>query len=222
MIASSLVLFSGLAVLCGGCAVGLPVHAFRRRCGRHPDVVAKEKHDVITIARQAVNVSTFSGRRRHTCILAASDNLGLLFFRSVKNGAVRSRQTVPLSRILAADLEVNGAIFPADVAGSDPAERADRTLASMDPEAVAAIRTISLRLRFRDDAEQRERRLSVPMLQGGDARGQTPDIFRNALWWRDYLLFAAAVPTSPGTETDAGEASGACAPENNGAERRVR
>ncbi len=183
-----------MVVLIAGITIYMEV---RRQASKAMEMVAQEKSDISTLSHMTAHLVTFRTAGK-MCILAASDVMGLLFYRVISRSGEVARMQLLLTNIQQVHLFIDGTQQSASFYSTQTTpnlkatEASNAAVADMAATDLENLHSLELRLKYISNNQQ-EKVLRIPLLHlpsGSPPPQNALGLTRHAIWWHYFLRFA--------------------------------
>lgn len=170
----------------------------RRKSQRVQRVVTDEKRAIAEDSGMTASLGVFSPDVQTTVIIGASEELGIFYYRMLKNTRVIVRSRINLANLARIEFLVNGQPYPINVESQLPTtslratEIADAVISQYSTDSIRQIERAALRIIFYDESGQ-EKTLEITTLRAGDQRQrfERVQLLKNTVWWTAFLQMAS-------------------------------
>lgn len=177
--------------------IGLYVET-RRKADRTRGVIASEKERIADDSGMTATLGVFTPDTQTTVIIGASEELGVFYYRMLRQHRVINRSRINLANLARVEFLVNGNPSPVETGNEQlttslrATDAADRLIGAMSNEEIKAIRRAGLRVDFYDEAGN-VKTLEITTLRADDERHrfERVQLLKTTIWWTAYLQVAS-------------------------------
>lgn len=170
----------------------------KRKATRIIQAVAEEKSKIADDSGMTASLGVFSPDTQTTVIIGASEELGLFYYRMMRQNKVIIRSRINLANLSRVELLINGqpvaiATGSAQLTTSLRAtEIADKTISLFSTEAIRSMQRAALRVVFFDESGM-EKSLEITSLRSEDERHrfERVQLLKTTIWWVAFLQMAS-------------------------------
>ncbi len=170
----------------------------RQKAQRIQRAVTAEKKIIAEDSGMTASIGVFSPDTQTTVVIGASEQLGIFYYRMLRQDKVIIKSKINLANLLRIELLLNGR--QAQVATESEqltvtmqaTEIADRTLNNMSPDSIRQITRAAMRVNFFDEIGT-EKNLEITTFRSSDERQrfERVSLLKNTVWWVAYLQLAS-------------------------------
>ncbi len=170
----------------------------RRKSARVLEVIAEEKSRIADDSGMTATLGVFAPDLQTTVIIGASEELGVFYYRMLRQSKVIIRSRINLISLARIELLINGHV-QAIAQGSEQltnslraTEIADKTISLFSTDAIRNMERAGLRVVFYDETGQ-EKCLEITSLRAGDERQrfERVQLLKTTIWWVSFLQLAS-------------------------------
>lgn len=170
----------------------------KRKSQRTMRAVADEKRAIASDSGMTASLGVFSPDVQTTVIIGASEELGIFYYRMLRNSRVIVRSRINLANLARIEFLVNGQPLQISLDSQQPTtslcatEIADNVITQFSTETIRQIERAALRVIFYDETGQ-EKSLEITTLRAGDQRQrfERVQLLKNTVWWTAFLQLAS-------------------------------
>ncbi len=185
----------------GGLLVVFLIYLFietRRKSRRILQVVLEEKRAIANDSGMTASLGVFTPDLQTTVIIGASEEMGVFYYRMIKQAKVIIRSRINLANLARTEFLINGNEQPVGLESEQvttslrATDIADRVIASMAQDSIRQIERAALRVNFYDESGS-EKSLEITTLRAGDERQrfERVQLLKNTGWWTAFLQIAS-------------------------------
>ncbi len=185
----------------GGLLVVFLIYLFietRRKSRRILQVVLEEKRAIANDSGMTASLGVFTPDLQTTLIIGASEEMGVFYYRMIKQAKVIIRSRINLANLARTEFLINGNEQPVGLESEQvttslrATDIADRVIASMAQDSIRQIERAALRVNFYDESGS-EKSLEITTLRAGDERQrfERVQLLKNTVWWTAFLQIAS-------------------------------
>ncbi len=185
----------------GGLLVVFLIYLFietRRKSRRILQVVLEEKRAIANDSGMTASLGVFTPDLQTTVIIGASEEMGVFYYRMIKQAKVIIRSRINLANLARTEFLINGNEQPVGLESEQvttslrATDIADRVIASMAQDSIRQIERAALRVNFYDESGS-EKSLEITTLRAGDERQrfERVQLLKNTVWWTAFLQIAS-------------------------------
>ena len=170
----------------------------KRTAARIVEAVAQEKSKIADDSGMTASLGVFTPDTQTTVIIGASEELGVFYYRMLRQSKVIIRSRINLANLARVELLINGQ--PVGIAtGSEQlttslraTEISDRTISLFSTDAIRNMQRAGLRVVFFDENGV-EKSLEITSLRSEDERHrfERVQLLKTTLWWVAFLQMAS-------------------------------
>lgn len=170
----------------------------RQKAQRIQRAVTAEKKIIAEDSGMTASIGVFSPDTQTTVVIGASEQLGIFYYRMLRQDKVIIKSKINLANLSRIELLLNGR--QAQVATESEqltvtmqaTEIADRTLNNMSPDSIRQITRAAMRVNFFDEIGT-EKNLEITTFRSSDERQrfERVSLLKNTVWWVAYLQLAS-------------------------------
>lgn len=170
----------------------------RRKAARILQAVAEEKSKIADDSGMTASLGVFTPDTQTTVIIGASEELGIFYYRMLRQNKVIIRSRINLANLARVELLINS--HPVGIAtGSEQpttslraTELADKTISLFSTDAIRTMQRAGLRVVFFDESGQ-EKSLEITSLRAEDERHrfERVQLLKTTVWWVAFLQMAS-------------------------------
>lgn len=166
----------------------------KRKSQRINQVVQMEKRQIAEDSGMTANIGVFSPDSQTTVIIGASDELGVFYYRMLKQAKVSIKSRINLANLARVECLINGNPYPvsaeSDLATSSlkATEVADQVISEFTQDSIRQIQKVAIRVVFYDESGL-EKNLEITTFRSSDDRQkfERVQILKNTVWWVAFL-----------------------------------
>lgn len=170
----------------------------RRKAARIVQAVAEEKSKIADDSGMTASLGVFTPDTQTTVVIGASEELGVFYYRMLRQSKVIIRSRINLANLARVELLINGQ--PVGIAsGSEQlttslraTEIADRTISLFSTDAIRNMQRAGMRVVFFDENGV-EKSLEITSLRSEDERHrfERVQLLKTTIWWVAFLQMAS-------------------------------
>ena len=170
----------------------------KRKAARIVEAVAQEKSKIADDSGMTASLGVFTPDTQTTVIIGASEELGVFYYRMLRQSKVIIRSRINLANLARVELLINGQPV-AVAAGSEQlttslraTEISDRTISLFSTDAIRSMQRAGLRVVFFDENGV-EKSLEITSLRSEDERHrfERVQLLKTTIWWVAFLQMAS-------------------------------
>lgn len=166
----------------------------KRKSQRISQVVQMEKRQIADDSGMTAHIGVFSPDTQTTVVIGASDELGLFYYRMLKQAKVSIRSRINLANLARVECLFNGNPYPvtaeSDLATSSlkATEIADQVISQFTQDSIRQIQKAAIRIIFYDETGL-EKNLEITTFRGNDERQkfERVQLLKDTVWWVAFL-----------------------------------
>lgn len=166
----------------------------KRKSQRINQVVQMEKRQIAEDSGMTASIGVFSPDVQTTVIIGASDELGVFYYRMLKQAKVSIRSRINLANLARVECLLNGNPHPisaeSDLATSSlkATEVADQVVSGFSQDSIRQIQRAAIRVVFYDETGL-EKNLEITTFRSNDERQkfERVQLLKNTVWWVAFL-----------------------------------
>lgn len=166
----------------------------KRKSQRINQVVQTEKRQIAEDSGMTANIGVFSPDSQTTVIIGASDELGVFYYRMLKQAKVSIKSRINLANLARVECLLNGNPYPvsaeSDLATSSlkATEVADQVISEFTQDSIRQIQKAAIRVVFYDETGL-EKNLEITTFRSTDERQkfERVQLLKNTVWWVAFL-----------------------------------
>lgn len=170
----------------------------RRKTQRIQQAIAEEKRIIADESGMTASIGVFSPDTQTTVVIGASEQLGLFYYRMLRQNRVIIKSRINLANLSRVEFLLNGqqTQIPAEseqlTVTMQATEIADRAINNMSPDSIRQINRAAMRVNFYDEAGS-EKNLEITTFRSSDERQRLERVplLKNTIWWTAYLQLAS-------------------------------
>ena len=181
----------------GGILVIFLIYLFvetKRKAQRVNLAVQAEKRQIAEDSGMTASIGVFSPDVQTTVVIGASDELGVFYYRMLKQARVSIRSRINLANLARVECVINGNPQPinaeSDLATSTlkATEVADQVISQFSQDSIRQVQKAAIRIVFYDDAGL-EKNLEITSFRSNDERQKFDrvQLLKNTVWWVAFL-----------------------------------
>ena len=170
----------------------------KRKAARIVQAVAEEKSKIADDSGMTASLGVFTPDSQTTVIIGASEELGVFYYRMLRQSKVIIRSRINLANLARVELLINSQ--PVGIAtGSEQlttslraTEIADKTISLFSTDAIRTMQRAGLRVVFFDE-NGAEKSLEITSLRSEDERHrfERVQLLKTTIWWVAFLQMAS-------------------------------
>lgn len=166
----------------------------KRKAERVKLAVADEKRQIAEDSGMTASLGVFSPDTQTTVIIGASEELGIFYYRMMRQAKVIIRSRINLANLARIEFLLNGQPQRVAVESEQPTaslratDVAEKTILSFSQDSLRQIQRAGLRVVFYDDLGQ-EKILEITTLRSNDERHrfERVQLLKTTVWWVAFL-----------------------------------
>lgn len=170
----------------------------KRKAERVKLAVADEKRKIAEDSGMTASLGVFSPDTQTTVIIGASEELGIFYYRMMRQAKVIIRSRINLANLVRIEFLLNGQPQRIAVESDQPTtslratDVADKTISSFSQDSLRQMQRAGLRVAFYDDAGN-EKILEITTLRSNDERQrfERVQLLKTTVWWVAFLQMAS-------------------------------
>ncbi len=170
----------------------------RRKNLRVKRVVIEEKRAIAIDSGMTATLGVFMPDTQTTVIIAASEQMGIFYYRMLRQSRVIIKSRLSLANLARIELLINGQQRPLDIRSEQPitslcaTDIADGTISQLTADEIRQIERAALRIIFYDDSGA-EKTLEITSFRASDERQrfERVQLLKNTVWWVAFLQLAS-------------------------------
>lgn len=170
----------------------------KRKSQRVMRAVVEEKRKIAEDSGMTASLGVFSPDVQTTVIIGASEDLGVFYYRMLRQARVIVRSRINLANLARIEFLVNGQPHNITVESQQPTttlramEIADAVISQFSSDSIRQIEKAAIRVIFYDESGQ-EKCLEITTLRSGDQRQkfERVQLLKNTVWWVSFLQIAS-------------------------------
>lgn len=170
----------------------------RNKAVRVQRVVAEEKKQIAEDSGMTASLGVFSPDTQTTVIIGASEQLGVFYYRMLRQAKVIIKSRINLANLSKIELLLNGKEKQVGIDSEQltlslkATEIADRSISELSADSIRQIEKAAIRIVFYDDTGL-EKTLEITAFRSKDERQrfERVQLIKNAVWWVAYLQMAS-------------------------------
>ena len=170
----------------------------KRKAARIVEAVAQEKSKIADDSGMTASLGVFTPDTQTTVIIGASEELGVFYYRMLRQSKVIIRSRINLANLARVELLINGQPV-AVAAGSEQlttslraTEISDRTISLFSTDAIRSMQRAGMRVVFFDENGV-EKSLEITTLRSEDERHrfERVQLLKTTIWWVAFLQMSS-------------------------------
>lgn len=170
----------------------------KRKAVRIQEAVQNEKRSIAEDSGMTAVLGIFTPDIQTTVVIGASEELGIFYYRMLRQSKVIIRSRINLANLSKTELLINGNLQQVDIASEQPTtslratEISDTMVSRFSPDSIRQIERVAMRVIFYDDAGL-EKTLDITTFRAGDERQrfERVSLLKNTIWWVAFLQMAS-------------------------------
>lgn len=170
----------------------------KRKTQRIEQSVIDEKRTIAEDSGMTASLGVFTPDLQTTVIIAASEVMGVFYYRMLRQAKVIIRSRMNLANLSRAEFLLNGQIYGISEETELPTltlaatEIADRTISDITPDSLRQIQKAAMRVIFYDETGE-EKTLEITTMRSSDERHkfERVQLLKNTVWWCAFLGMAS-------------------------------
>lgn len=170
----------------------------RRKSQRVMNAVTEEKRQIADDSGITASIGVFTPDSQTTVIIGASEELGVFYYRMLKQAKVITRSRINLANLARIEFLLDGKPQEISIESSMPTTQlcatdiADRVISQYSHDSIRQIQKAALRIIFYDDIGT-EKTLDITTLRSTDERHkfERVQLLKNTIWWTAFLSIAS-------------------------------
>ncbi|WP_165075106.1 MULTISPECIES: thioredoxin [unclassified Desulfovibrio] len=170
----------------------------KRKAARIVQAVAVEKSRIADDSGMTASLGVFTPDTQTTVIIGASEELGVFYYRMLRQSKVIIRSRINLANLARVELLVNSQPVAIASGSEQPTtslratEIADRTISLFSTDAIRNMQRAGLRVVFFDESGT-EKSLEITSLRAEDERHkfERVQLLKTTIWWVAFLQMAS-------------------------------
>lgn len=160
--------------------------------------VSEQKRLIAEDSGMTASIGVFSPDTQTTVIIGASEELGVFYYRMMRQSRVINRSRINLANLARVEFLMNGKNDPLSLESSQPTtslqatDIADRAISQLSQDSIRQIQRAALRVIFYDETGS-EKTLDITSLRAHDERQkfERVQLLKNTVWWVAFLQIAS-------------------------------
>lgn len=185
----------------GGLLVIFLIYLFvetRRKSQRVNLAVLEEKRSIAEDSGMTASLGVFSPDIQTTVVIGASEELGIFYYRMLRQAKVIVRSRINLANLARVEFLLDGKPYPVSLESEQPTtslratDIAERTISGFSTDSLRQIARAALRVVFYDEIGN-EKTLEITTLRSGDERQrfERMQLLKTTIWWTAFLQIAS-------------------------------
>lgn len=170
----------------------------KRKSLRVAHTVTEEKKAIAEDSGMTASIGVFTPDVQTTVIIGASEQLGIFYYRMLKQARVIIRSRINMANLAKIEFLLNERPIPIKLESLQPTltmrctEIADSTLAQFTTDSIREVRRAALRVVFYDEAGN-EKKLEITTFRQNDDRQkfERVQLLKTTVWWVAFLQLAS-------------------------------
>lgn len=170
----------------------------KRKAGRVAQAVALEKKEIAENSNMTASIGVFFPDIQTTVIIGASEELGVFYYRMLRQARVIVRSRINLANLARVEFLINGKPHDVDLNSAQPTtslratEIADNTISQFSLDSIREVRRAAMRVVFYDDTGN-EKNLEITTLRSNDERQrfERVQLLKTTVWWVAFLQMSS-------------------------------
>lgn len=170
----------------------------KRKSERIVKAVREEKRLIAEDSGMTASLAVFSPDIQTTVVIGASEEMGVFYYRMLRQAKVIIRSRINLANIARVEFLVNGKTQTVSLESDLPTstlratEVADRVISQYTTDSIRQIQRSGLRIVFYDETGL-EKTLEITTFRSNDERQRFErlSLLKNTIWWEAFLQFAS-------------------------------
>lgn len=184
----------------------------RRKAQRIQRVVTEEKRAIAIDSGMTASLGVFSPDTQTTVIIGASEQLGIFYYRMLRQTRVIIKSRLNLANLVRIELLINGQPHPIELKSEQPmttlcaTDIADSTISEFSADTIRQVERAALRIIFYDESGA-EKTLEITTFRSRDERQrfERVHLLKNSVWWVAFLQLSSRQARRVRANTDGGE-----------------
>lgn len=160
--------------------------------------VSEQKRLIAEDSGMTASIGAFSPDTQTTVIIGASEELGVFYYRMLRQSKVINRSRINLANLARVEFLMNGKNDSVSLESGQPTtslqatDIADRTISQLSTDSIRQIQRAALRVIFYDETGA-EKTLDITSLRAHDERQkfERVQLLKNTVWWVAFLQIAS-------------------------------
>lgn len=170
----------------------------RRKSQRITNAVLAEKRAIAEDSGMTASLGVFSPDIQTTVIIGASEELGIFYYRMLRQARVINKSRINLANLARVEFLINSTQQHINLESAQPTtslsatEIADRAITGFTADSIRQIERAAMRVIFYDETGL-EKSLEITTLRSGDERQrfERVQLLKNTVWWVAFLQLAS-------------------------------
>lgn len=170
----------------------------RRKSQRIMQVVAEEKRAIAEDSGMTASIGVFSPDIQTTVVIGASEELGIFYYRMLRQARVIVRSRINLANLARIEFLLNSKPQDIPLESGQPTlslrctDIADRLIAQFSSDSIREVQKAAIRVVFYDDAGI-EKKLEITTYRQSDERQrfERVQLLKTSVWWVAFLQLAS-------------------------------
>lgn len=170
----------------------------KRKSQRIQQAILLEKKSIAEDSGMTASIGVFSPDTQTTVIIGASEQLGVFYYRMLRQAKIIVKSRINLANLSRIDLLLNGQPEVITAESEQPTlalratDVADRTLSQFAQDSIRQLQRAAIKISFYDDAGL-EKTLEITTFRANDERQkfERMQLLKNTIWWVAFLQMAS-------------------------------
>lgn len=170
----------------------------KRKSERIKIAVADEKRKIADDSGMTASLGVFTPDTQTTVIIGASEELGIFYYRMMRQARVIIRSRINMANLARIELLIDGNPTPVAIDSEQPTttlkatDISEKTIGALSQDSLRQIQRAGLRVVFFDDVGT-EKSLEITTLRSNDERHrfERVQLLKTTVWWTAFLQLAS-------------------------------
>lgn len=170
----------------------------KRKSERIKIAVADEKRKIADDSGMTASLGVFTPDTQTTVIIGASEELGIFYYRMMRQARVIIRSRINMANLARIELLIDGTPTPVTIDSEQPTtslkatDISEKTIGALSQDSLRQIQRAGLRVVFFDDMGT-EKTLEITTLRSNDERHrfERVQLLKTTVWWVAFLQIAS-------------------------------
>lgn len=170
----------------------------KRKAQRVMQVVTEEKKAIAEDSGMTASIGVFSPDVQTTVIIGASEELGIFYYRMLRQAKVIIRSRINMANLVKIEFLLNGKPYTIPLESGQPTlsmrctEIADNTLGQFSTDSIRQVQRAAMQVVFYDEAGN-EKKLEITTFRQNDDRQkfERVQLLKTTVWWVAFLQLAS-------------------------------
>lgn len=170
----------------------------KRKSERIKIAVADEKRKIADDSGMTASLGVFTPDTQTTVIIGASEELGIFYYRMMRQARVIIRSRINMANLARIELLIDGTPTPVTIDSEQPTtslkatDISEKAIGALSQDSLRQIQRAGLRVVFFDDMGT-EKTLEITTLRSNDERHrfERVQLLKTTVWWVAFLQIAS-------------------------------